>query len=121
MVTLPRSRGLRRVRLALLVCLAVAAGAFPPAAGPAPPAATGPRDGPDPANGPNQVAVLRAALARQPRGSFTLEAFANAPPWWMTVSGCPQGNTEATDARDNLSPDSYAAYADFLSQVLVAF
>jgi len=83
--------------------------------------ANGPADRPDLANDPNQVAVLRAALARQPRGSFTLEAFANSPPWWMTVSGCPQGNTEATDARDNLSPDSYAAYADFLSQVLVAF
>ena len=69
----------------------------------------------------NQVAVLLAALARAPRESFALEAFANSPPWWLTVSGCPQGNPDATDARDNLAPESYGAYADYLAAVLQAF
>jgi hypothetical protein len=81
----------------------------------------GPGTRPELANDPNQVAVLRAALTRQPRGAFVLEAFANSAPWWMTVSGCPQGNPDATDARDNLSPDSYGAYAEYLSSVLASF
>lgn len=82
---------------------------------------SGPGEQPDIANDRNQVAVLRAALARQPRGSFVLEAFANSPPWWMTVSGCPQGNPEATDPRDNLSAGSYVAYGEYLASVLAAF
>ncbi|TMC02661.1 MAG: hypothetical protein E6J41_29570 [Chloroflexi bacterium] len=69
----------------------------------------------------NQVAVLRAALDRAPRRSFVLEAFANSPPWWLTVSGCPQGNPDATDARDNLAPADYGAYARYLAGVLAAF
>jgi O-glycosyl hydrolase len=86
-----------------------------------PAAAGGPGQPPDLAGDRNQVAVLRAALARQPPGSFVLEAFANSPPWWMTVSGCPQGNPEAADARDNLSADSYGAYGEYLASVLAAF
>jgi len=83
--------------------------------------AGGPGEAPDLAMDRNQVAVLRAALARGHRGSFALEAFANSPPWWLTVSGCPQGNPDATDARDNLAPASYGAYAAYLADVLTAF
>jgi len=83
--------------------------------------AAGPGEAPDLALDRNQVAVLRAALARGPRGSFALEAFANSPPWWLTVSGCPQGNPDATDARDNLAPADYGAYASYLTGVLDAF
>jgi O-Glycosyl hydrolase family 30 len=83
--------------------------------------ADGPGAAPDLGRDRNQVAVLRAALARGPRGSFALEAFANSPPWWLTVSGCPQGNPDSTDARDNLSAENYGAYADYLAGVLMAF
>jgi hypothetical protein len=83
--------------------------------------ADGPGQSPDVGRDRNQVAVLSAALARGPRGSFALEAFANSPPWWLTVSGCPQGNRDAADVRDNLSPGSYGAYAEYLAAVLTAF
>jgi hypothetical protein len=69
----------------------------------------------------NQLAVLRAALSKQPRRSFQLEAFANSPPWWLTVSGCPQGNPNAFDGRDNLAVSDYGAYGDYLASVLLAF
>jgi hypothetical protein len=83
--------------------------------------ADGPGQVPDLGRDRNQVTVLRAALSRQPRGSFALEAFANSPPWWLTVSGCPQGNPDATDPNDNLSAQSYRAYGEYLAQVLLAF
>ncbi|HXM56332.1 MAG TPA: glycoside hydrolase [Candidatus Dormibacteraeota bacterium] len=76
---------------------------------------------PDLARDRNQVAVLRAALSRAPRNSLALEAFANSPPWWLTVSGCPQGNPDANDTRDNLAADSYGVYAGYLAAVLTAF
>ena len=69
----------------------------------------------------NQLGVLRAALSRQSRGSFVLEAFANSPPWWLTVSRCPQGNPDAFDAHYNLVSADYGAYADYLAEVLLAF
>ena len=83
--------------------------------------ADAPGQQPDVGRDRNQLAVLRAVISRQPRGSLMLEAFANSPPWWLTVSGCPQGNPDATDPRDNLAVADYAAYADFLAEVLVAF
>jgi hypothetical protein len=83
--------------------------------------AGGPEQAPDLARDRNQVAVLRAALERGPRDSFALEAFANSPPWWLTVSGCPQGNADATDPRDNLAPADYGAYAQYLASILDAF
>ena len=83
--------------------------------------AAGPGQNPDLGRDRNQVAVLRAALSRAPRDTFALEAFANSPPWWLTVSGCPQGNRDATDPRDNLAPESYDAYAGYLVDVLRAF
>lgn len=76
---------------------------------------------PDIARDRNQLAVLRAVISRQARDSLMLEAFANSPPWWLTVSGCPQGNPNATDTRDNLAAADYGAYADFLAEVLLAF
>jgi hypothetical protein len=83
--------------------------------------ADGPGQSPDLGRDRNQVAVLRAALTRAPRQSILLEAFANSPPWWLTVSGCPQGNPDALDVRDNLSPDSYGDYAEYLAAVVLAF
>lgn len=83
--------------------------------------ADGPGQSPDLGRDRNQVAVLRAALSRAPRRSLVLEAFANSPPWWLTVSRCPQGNPDAMDASDNLAPDSYGAYAQYLAAVLLAF
>ncbi len=83
--------------------------------------ADGPGEPADLGRDRNQMAVLRAVLARAPRESLALEAFANSPPWWLTVSGCPQGNPDAADARDNLSPASYGAYASYLAAVLLAF
>jgi hypothetical protein len=83
--------------------------------------ADGPGRAPDLGRDRNQLAVLRAALREGPRDSFALEAFANSPPWWLTVSGCPQGNPDATDARDNLSSQGYDPYAEYLAAVLLAF
>jgi O-glycosyl hydrolase len=76
---------------------------------------------PDIARDRNQMGVLRAALSRQSRGSFVLEAFANSAPWWLTVNGCPQGNPDLFDAYDNLAAADYGAYADYLADVLHAF
>jgi O-glycosyl hydrolase len=69
----------------------------------------------------NQLGVLHAALSTQSRGSFVLEAFANSPPWWLTVSRCPQGNPNTFDAHHNLASADYGAYADYLAGVLLAF
>src|SRR5215467_1267850 len=97
-----------------------ACGAFGP--GKAIPAlADAPGARPDLARDRNQMGVLRAAISRQPRGSFVLEAFANSPPWWLTVNGCPQGNPDLLDAYDNLAAADYGAYADYLADVLHAF
>jgi O-glycosyl hydrolase len=72
-----------------------------------------------------QLSVLKAAIADiQAGGGFArLEAFANSPPWWMTISGCPYGNVPAfgVDKNDNLSPDFYDAYPAYLTQVLQKF
>ncbi|HTF80433.1 MAG TPA: RICIN domain-containing protein [Cytophagales bacterium] len=43
------------------------------------------------------------------------EAFSNSPPHWMTKSGCVSGNT---DGSDNLRDDQYAAFADYLTEVV---
>jgi hypothetical protein len=46
------------------------------------------------------------------------EAFANSPPWWMTISGCPTRNPPGID---NLAADQYKAYADYLVNVIHQF
>ncbi len=43
------------------------------------------------------------------------EAFINSPPYWMTKSGCASGNT---DGSDNLNDTQYAAYADYITEVV---
>jgi len=61
----------------------------------------------------NQRAVL---LRLAERGSGVIvEAFSNSPPYWMTTSGCASGNT---DGSNNLKANSYAAFADYLVQVV---
>ena len=83
--------------------------------------ADAPGERPDIGRDRNQLEVLRGALSRQSRTSFVLEAFANSPPWWLTMSGCPQGNPDAVNAYDNLAAADYGAYADYLAEVLLAF
>ncbi len=62
----------------------------------------------------NQRWMLQAA---KDRGATMFEAFANSPPWWMTVTQCPAGNGCA----DNLKSGYYAAYADFITEVVKHF
>ncbi|MBN2527695.1 MAG: hypothetical protein JXR76_14985 [Deltaproteobacteria bacterium] len=46
---------------------------------------------------------------------ITLEAFSNSPPYWMTRSGCASG---ASSAGNNLPEQNYAAFADYLTEVV---
>lgn len=59
----------------------------------------------------NQRWVLGAAIKK---GVNQLEAFSNSPPWWMTKSGSVTGNVKAAD---NVRPDAYDAFADYLTEV----
>ena len=61
----------------------------------------------------NQRNVLQRIVARD--AGAILEAFSNSPPYWMTKSGCASGNT---DGSNNLKDDSYAAFADYLTEVV---
>jgi len=61
----------------------------------------------------NQRWFLRAAVAR---GVNRVEAFANSPPYWMTVSGSVTGATNGTD--NNLREDCEPAFADYLVTVV---
>ncbi|MCF0202183.1 MAG: hypothetical protein HUK08_02345 [Bacteroidaceae bacterium] len=64
-----------------------------------------------------QIKVLRKIIARckhygkQP----IIEAFANTPPWWMTVSGCCSGAEKPADT--NLRTDCYDSFAQYLVDV----
>ncbi|KAL2911350.1 hypothetical protein HK105_209188 [Polyrhizophydium stewartii] len=65
------------------------------------------------------------------RGADTFEAFANSPPWFMTVSGCTGGYRRPTTAagadsppvphhvKNNLRKDAVEAFAAYLVEVLV--
>jgi O-glycosyl hydrolase len=66
----------------------------------------------------NQRWMLDAARLRIPAEQFIAEAFSNSPPYWMTVSGCASG---ATDAGNNLRSDQYDAFAAYLSEVVLHF
>ena len=55
--------------------------------------------------------VLREAMKR---GANRLEAFSNSPPYFMTQSGSVTGNHEG---RDNIKPESDAAFAAYLAEV----
>jgi O-glycosyl hydrolase len=65
---------------------------------------------------PGQRWMLAAALQR---GVTHVEAFSNAPPYWMTRSGCVSGHTDPN--QDNLDPRHEAAFVDYLVQVVAHF
>ncbi|MFV0590487.1 MAG: glycoside hydrolase family 30 protein [Draconibacterium sp.] len=52
---------------------------------------------------------------REKRPDAVFEAFSNSPPYWMTYSGCSAGNDDA--GKDNLKPEYYAAFCDYLVDV----
>ena len=60
----------------------------------------------------NQRWMLQAALAR---GVDHVEAFANSPPWWMTVSGSVTGSTNGSN---NLQTNYEQAFAVYLATVV---
>ena len=64
---------------------------------------------------PNQRWVLQRALKM---GANQVEAFANSPPWWMTVSGSVTGNQKG---KDNLRQDADGAFAAYLTAVVQHF
>jgi len=61
----------------------------------------------------NQRWMLRQAVAL---GVTRVEAFANSPPWWMTVSGSVTGSTDGTS--DNLQAAYEPAFAAYLTTVV---
>lgn len=61
----------------------------------------------------NQRWVLRQAVAL---GANRIEAFANSPPWWMTVSGSVTGSTNGTS--NNLQPAYETPFAVYLATVM---
>jgi O-glycosyl hydrolase len=60
----------------------------------------------------NQRWMLQAALAR---GANLVDAFANSPPWWMTVSGSVTG---AVGATNNLQVADETLFATYLATVV---
>jgi O-glycosyl hydrolase len=65
----------------------------------------------------NMVAAL-AQKGAQKKQEIIWEAFSNSPPWWMTLSGCAAGNTNGAD---NLKPDYFDDFADYLTEVVKHF
>jgi hypothetical protein len=61
----------------------------------------------------NQRYMLHAAIAR---GANYVEAFANSPPWWMTISGSVTGATNS--GGNNLQTNYEAAFAFYLANVV---
>ena len=49
------------------------------------------------------------------RTDAVFEAFSNSPPYWMTVSGCAAGHEDPM--KDNLKPEYYEAFCDYLIEV----
>lgn len=66
----------------------------------------------------NQIWVLKQAQRIQ-GDDLIVEAFSNSPPWYMTVSGCNAGHTNASI--DNLRPEYYDAFAEYLVDVTEYF
>ncbi|RKO97962.1 glycoside hydrolase, partial [Caulochytrium protostelioides] len=66
----------------------------------------------DPTADIGQLNILRGAMAR---GVNIIEAFANSPPPWMTISGSSMGQP---DGSDNLSPARYAEYANYMARAV---
>lgn len=63
----------------------------------------------------NQRYMLQAAKAY---GVNVIEAFTNSAPYWMTISGSVSG---AADGGNNLKPDYYDDFADYLTEVVKHF
>jgi O-glycosyl hydrolase len=63
----------------------------------------------------NQRWFLQAA---KERGANLFLAFSDSPPAWMTISGCTNG---AADGGNNLSPENYPKFADYLVTVIEHF
>jgi O-glycosyl hydrolase len=61
----------------------------------------------------NQRWMLRRAVAL---GANHVVAFANSPPWWMTVSGSVTGSTNGTS--NNLQTNYEAAFVQYLANVV---
>lgn len=53
------------------------------------------------------------------RSDVIFEAFSNSPPYWMTYSGCSAGNHDPL--MDNLKPEYYEAYCDYLIEVCLHY
>jgi O-glycosyl hydrolase len=60
-----------------------------------------------------QRILMLKIKARRPDAVF--EAFSNSPPFWMTYSGCAGGNVDPM--QDNLKPEFYEAFCDYLIDV----
>lgn len=56
---------------------------------------------------------------RDARKDAVFEAFSNSAPYWMTYSGCSAGNKNA--ATDNLKPEYYGKFSDYLIDVCKHF
>lgn len=52
---------------------------------------------------------------REKRPDAVFEAFSNSAPYWMTYSGCAAGH--ADPLKDNLKPEYYEAFCDYLLEV----
>ena len=63
----------------------------------------------------NQRWILQQAVAL---GVNHVVAFANSPPWWMTVSGSVTGNGPSGGATDNLQTSYEDAFAAYLATVV---
>ncbi len=72
------------------------------------------RPGPDmPYDFEADRAQQRALLAGIARGVEHVEANANSPPWWMTMTGDSSGNGKGS----NLAPEHYAAFCEYLAEI----
>lgn len=60
--------------------------------------------------------VLQSSIDR---GANILEAFTNAPPYWMTYSKCAAGST--TGLSNNLYDDAYDEFAEYITEVVKHF
>jgi O-glycosyl hydrolase len=65
---------------------------------------------------PGQRWLLAAAIQR---GATRVEAFSNAPPYWMTLSRCASGGADPN--QDNLDPRQESAFVEYLATVVRHF
>jgi len=66
----------------------------------------------------NQRNVLLRAM-KAAGDDFIAEAFANSPPYFMTVSGCTSGSTDASS--NNLKEDCFDDFAEYLAEVALIY